>query len=214
MSRVSGASCAPALSSTASPSRTPRPLNEVGAPGDPQGAWILVILDDLWHCSDMDGGARCWSGCAAGPACRSSCFSVRSERSGKVLAPGKRGGRLTSSKPFGMAGVPRARSRRHAASRARPTGEPVVKIGPLAIDLAARLVTIDGSRVAGLRRKSYRLLQLLAQHAGNVVTHQFLLKESGAPPHLNGYALSDAYSCASCGRKIRGRSDPPAAHAV
>ena len=36
-----------------------------------------------------------------------------------------------------------------------------------------------------LTPKEYRLLQLLAQHAGNVVTHQFLLKEVWGSPHLH-----------------------------
>jgi two-component system, OmpR family, KDP operon response regulator KdpE len=63
------------------------------------------------------------------------------------------------------------------------TGEPVVRIGPLSIDLAARIVTIDGERVM-LTPKEYRLLQLLAQHAGNVVTHQYLLKEIWGSPRL------------------------------
>src|SRR5256885_15558298 len=77
--------------------------------------------------------------------------------------------------------------RAHAPMRRQvrvPTGEPVVKVGPLATDLAARIVTINGARVM-LTPKEYRLLQLLAQHAGNVVTHQFLLKEVWGSPHLN-----------------------------
>jgi two-component system, OmpR family, KDP operon response regulator KdpE len=60
----------------------------------------------------------------------------------------------------------------------------VVKTGPLAIDLAARIVTVDGARIM-LTPKEYRLLQILAQHAGNVVTHQFLLKEIWGSPHLH-----------------------------
>ncbi len=36
-----------------------------------------------------------------------------------------------------------------------------------------------------LTPKEYRLLQLLAQHAGNVVTHQYLLKEVWGSPHLH-----------------------------
>jgi two-component system KDP operon response regulator KdpE len=78
-------------------------------------------------------------------------------------------------------------ARAHAAMRRHvrvSTGEPVVKVGPLAIDLAARIVTINGARVM-LTPKEYRLLQLLAQHAGNVVTHQFLLKEVWGSPHLH-----------------------------
>jgi two-component system, OmpR family, KDP operon response regulator KdpE len=57
-------------------------------------------------------------------------------------------------------------------------------VKPLSIDLAARIVTINGARVM-LTPKEYRLLQLLAQHAGNVVTHQFLLKEVWGSPHLH-----------------------------
>ena len=64
------------------------------------------------------------------------------------------------------------------------TGEPVVKAGPLAIDLAARVVMLNGSRVI-LTPKEYKLLQILAQHAGNVVTHQYLLKEVWGSPHVH-----------------------------
>jgi two-component system KDP operon response regulator KdpE len=45
-------------------------------------------------------------------------------------------------------------------------------------------VTIDGERVQ-LTPKEYRLLQVLAQHAGNVVTHQHLLKEVWGSPHVH-----------------------------
>ena len=64
------------------------------------------------------------------------------------------------------------------------SGEPVVRAGPLSIDLAARIVSIEGERVI-LTPKEYRLLQILAQHAGNVVTHQYLLKEVWGSPHMH-----------------------------
>ena len=64
------------------------------------------------------------------------------------------------------------------------SGEPIVRAGPLSIDLAARIVTIEGERVI-LTPKEYRLLQILAQHAGNVVTHQYLLKEVWGSPHMH-----------------------------
>ena len=139
----------------------------------------LVILD--LGLPDMDGGEvlerlRAWSSVPI------IVLSVRSNEAEKV--------RLLESgaddyvvKPFGMAEL---LARAHAAMRRYvrvSTGEPVVRIGPLAIDLAARIVTIDGERVM-LTPKEYRLLQLLAQHAGNVVTHQFLLKEIWGSPHL------------------------------
>ena len=44
-------------------------------------------------------------------------------------------------------------------------------------------MTLDGARVT-LTPKEYRLLQILAQHAGSVVTHQYLLKEVWGQPHV------------------------------
>jgi two-component system, OmpR family, KDP operon response regulator KdpE len=86
-------------------------------------------------------------------------------------------------KPFGMAELlARARAALRRRSHAS-TGEPVIKIGPLTIDLAARAVSLNGSRLV-LTPKEYRLLQVLAQHAGNVVTHQHLLKEIWGSTHL------------------------------
>jgi two-component system KDP operon response regulator KdpE len=63
-------------------------------------------------------------------------------------------------------------------------GEPVVRFGPLSIDFAARAVFISEQRVT-LTPKEYRLLQMLAQHSGNVVTHQFLLREVWGNEHID-----------------------------
>jgi two-component system KDP operon response regulator KdpE len=140
----------------------------------------LIILD--LGLPDMDGGEllerlRAWSSVPL------IVLSVRSNEAEKV--------RLLESgaddyvvKPFGMAEL---LARAHAALRRRvraSTGEPVVKAGPLAIDLAARFVTLNGTRIV-LTPKEYKLLQILAQHAGNVVTHQYLLKEVWGSPHSN-----------------------------
>ena len=57
-------------------------------------------------------------------------------------------------KPFGMAEL---LARAHAAMRRQvraTSGEPVVKAGPLTIDLAARIVTLNGARVV-LTPKEY-----------------------------------------------------------
>lgn len=87
-------------------------------------------------------------------------------------------------KPFGMAEL-LARARAALRRQARSTqGEPTVSVGPLRIDFATRMVTIDGERVA-LSPKEYRLLHVLAQHAGNVVTHQHLLKEVWGARHVH-----------------------------
>ena len=102
-------------------------------------------------------------------------------------------------KPFGMAELlarARAAMRRHTRGT---IGEPVVKAGPLAIDLARRVVSLDGSEVQ-LSPKEYRLLQVLAQHAGNVVTHQHLLKEVWGLTHVN-----DGHYLRILVRKIRSK---------
>jgi two-component system, OmpR family, KDP operon response regulator KdpE len=100
-------------------------------------------------------------------------------------------------KPFGMAEL-LARARAALRRQSRSTdGEPVVQVGPLLIDLAARVVTVRGSRVQ-LSPKEYRLLQVLAQHAGNVVTHQQLLKEVWGSRHVQ-----DAHYLRIFVRKLR-----------
>ena len=94
-------------------------------------------------------------------------------------------------KPFSMAEL-LARARTALRRQARGAkGEPVVKLGGLTIDLAARAVFNEGTRVV-LSPKEYRLLQVLAQHAGNVVTHNILLKEVWGKRHMqNSHYLAD-----------------------
>jgi two-component system KDP operon response regulator KdpE len=140
----------------------------------------LIILD--LGLPDMDGSdvlqrLRAWSSVPL------IVLSVRSNESEKVRLL-QAGADDYVVKPFGMAEL---LARAHAAMRRQAraaSGEPVVKAGPLTIDLAARLVTIDGNRLM-LTPKEYRLLQILAQHAGNVVTHQYLLKEVWGAPHMH-----------------------------
>jgi two-component system, OmpR family, KDP operon response regulator KdpE len=60
----------------------------------------------------------------------------------------------------------------------------VVKFGPLSIDFTARAVFVSDQRLT-LTPKEYRLLQILAQHSGNVVTHQFLLREVWGNEHID-----------------------------
>src|SRR6266852_6625282 len=140
----------------------------------------LVILD--LGLPDMDGAdvlerLRAWSSVPL------IVLSVRSNEAEKVRLL-ENGADDYVVKPFGMAEL---LARAHAAMRRQvraTTGEPVVKAGPLTIDLAARIVMLNGTRVT-LTPKEYRLLQILAQHAGNVVTHQFLLKEIWGSPHIH-----------------------------
>jgi two-component system KDP operon response regulator KdpE len=88
------------------------------------------------------------------------------------------------TKPFGMAEL-LARSKVVLRRKARATtGDSVIRIDNLKIDLAARNVFIGDDRLT-LTPKEYRLLQILAQYPGNVVTHQELLKEIWGLPHIN-----------------------------
>ena len=68
----------------------------------------------------------------------------------------------------------------------------VVEAGELRIDLAARVVLRRGEEVR-LTRTEYRLVAVLAQHAGKVLTHRQLLREVWGPnavqdtPYLRVY---------------------------
>src|SRR6202034_4612309 len=86
--------------------------------------------------------------------------------------------------PCGMAEL---LARAHSAMRRQlrmSRGEPIITFGPLAIDFAARAVSVNDQRLT-LTPKEYRLLQILAQHSGNVVTHQFLLREVWGNEHID-----------------------------
>jgi two-component system KDP operon response regulator KdpE len=86
-------------------------------------------------------------------------------------------------KPFGMAEL-LARSRAALRRQSRSAdGDHLVQAGPLVVDLATRSVSVRGTKVQ-LSPKEYRLLQVLAQHAGNVVTHQHLLREVWGVTHV------------------------------
>jgi two-component system KDP operon response regulator KdpE len=84
------------------------------------------------------------------------------------------------TKPFGVNEL-LARLRvalRHA--RATPAAEPVLEAGPLRVDLARREVTVDGREIR-LTPTEFKLLALLARHAGKVLTHRQILREVWGP---------------------------------
>jgi two-component system KDP operon response regulator KdpE len=86
------------------------------------------------------------------------------------------------TKPFAV-GELLARVRaglRHAARP--PTGESPLELGASSVDLVARRATRDGAEVH-LTTTEYRLLGVLARHAGMVVTHRQLLVEVWGPTH-------------------------------
>jgi two-component system KDP operon response regulator KdpE len=139
----------------------------------------LIVLD--LNLPDMDGASivervRAWSTIPI------IVLSVRASDEEKVRLL-EAGADDYVVKPFSMAEL-LARARTALRRQARGAhGEPVVKLGRLTIDLAARAVFLEGARVT-LSPKEYRLLQVLAQHAGNVVTHNILLKEVWGKRHM------------------------------
>ena len=67
--------------------------------------------------------------------------------------------------------------------RAGPSGEPVIELGDLRVDLEKRAVTIAGAPVH-LTPHQYELLRVLALNEGKLLTHRALLLEVWGP----GYA--------------------------
>jgi two-component system KDP operon response regulator KdpE len=89
------------------------------------------------------------------------------------------------AKPFAV-GELLARVRvalRHAARTGRAAGETVFGVGALRVDLARRQVWVGEAEVR-LTPIEYRLLRVLVQHAGRVVTHRQLLREVWGPAQV------------------------------
>jgi two-component system, OmpR family, KDP operon response regulator KdpE len=90
------------------------------------------------------------------------------------------------TKPFGVNEL-LARMRvalRHAQSAATAEPAPELEIGELRIDLVRREVFRGGDEVH-LTPIEYKLLVLLAQNAGKVLTHRQILKEVWGPAYAN-----------------------------
>jgi two-component system, OmpR family, KDP operon response regulator KdpE len=140
-----------------------------------------LILVDL-GLPDMDGGAvveriRGWSTVPI------IVLSARSSEAEKVRLLDI-GADDYVVKPFGMAElIARARAaiRRNSIGE---TPEPVVTIGDLAVNFADRVISLAGRQLK-LSPKEFRLVQILAQNAGKVVTHQHLLREIWGAGHAD-----------------------------
>ncbi|HJQ74713.1 MAG TPA: response regulator [Gaiellaceae bacterium] len=78
------------------------------------------------------------------------------------------------TKPFGIDEL--LARLRAAMRRSDPSGEPVVEVGDLRIDLEKRLVTVSGKPVQ-LTPHEFGLLRALARDAGKLLTHAALLRE-------------------------------------
>jgi two-component system KDP operon response regulator KdpE len=69
---------------------------------------------------------------------------------------------------------------RAALRRAGPAGEPVLEVGPIRVDLERHAVEVDG-RPVHLTPNEYRLLCVLAQSPGKLLTHRMLLRDVWGP---------------------------------
>lgn len=90
------------------------------------------------------------------------------------------------TKPFGTAEL-LARMRvavRHAIQVSQGTDDPVFKFDGLRVDLAHRQVFVDENEIH-LTPLEYRLLLVLVQHAGKVVTRKQLLHDVWGPSYVD-----------------------------
>ena len=86
------------------------------------------------------------------------------------------------TKPFGMKELV-ARIRVALRHRLAQQGEkPVFKAGDLSVDLVRRIVKIRDEEVK-LSPKEYEILRLFVQHAGKVLTHQYIMKAVWGEAH-------------------------------
>jgi DNA-binding response OmpR family regulator/signal transduction histidine kinase len=88
-------------------------------------------------------------------------------------------------KPFGMKELlarVRALLRRQSTSPDHPTNQTIFTTGDLVIDYAQHLVMVGGQPVQ-LSRTEYKLLSVLAQNVGMVVTHELLLEKVWGPEY-------------------------------
>jgi two-component system KDP operon response regulator KdpE len=71
---------------------------------------------------------------------------------------------------------------RAALRRAGGAGEPVLTVGPITVDLEKHAVSVDG-RPVHLTPHEFRLLRLLVQNEGKLLTHRSILREVWGPAY-------------------------------
>lgn len=114
-------------------------------------------------------------------------LSVRDQQGDKVAALDA-GADDYVTKPFGMEELLarlRAALRRHAPDEPAPAQ---VRFGSIVIDLARRLVTLEGERVH-LTKTEYGVLEALVTNPGKLLTHRWLLRRVWGP----GYGAESHY---------------------
>jgi two-component system KDP operon response regulator KdpE len=118
-------------------------------------------------------------------------LSVRNDETGKVKALDL-GADDYITKPFGL---PELTARMRVALRHRyqeKGTQPVLRFGEIEIDLLNRRVNRNGKDIQ-LSKTEYEILRLLAEHAGKILTHDYILRQvrgeenAGDPQYLRVY---------------------------
>lgn len=107
-------------------------------------------------------------------------LSARSNEADKVAALDA-GADDYLTKPFGSAEL-LARIRAHLRRHQPQQSSDIFEFGEIVINFSLRTVTKAGQTIH-LSPIEYRLLSVLARHAGKVMTHQHLLKQVWGPNH-------------------------------
>ncbi len=94
------------------------------------------------------------------------------------------------TKPFRLAEL-LARVRAHLRRVEQPSDD-ILEIGPLAVDRAARRVTLNGEEI-DLRPKEYEVLELLAERAGRAVTREQLMQQVWATDWMGSSKTLDVH---------------------
>ena len=84
------------------------------------------------------------------------------------------------TKPFGMDEL--LARLRAAMRRGTPSGEPVLDVGEIRVDLEKRAVTVGG-RPVQLTPHEFDMLRLFAQNEGKLLTHRTILREVWGPAY-------------------------------
>ena len=71
---------------------------------------------------------------------------------------------------------------RAALRRTAPSGEPVLEVGRLSLDLEKHLFSVDGTQVA-VTPNEYDLLRLFMRNEGKLLTHPAILREVWGPAY-------------------------------
>lgn len=109
-------------------------------------------------------------------------LSVRNDEA-EIVAALDAGADDYLTKPFAtgeMLARLRALLRRHSTEAPEPA---ILRLGPVTLDLAARLVSHDDQPVS-LTRKEFDVLALLLRNPGRLLTHRDILKTIWGPSHV------------------------------